>query len=414
MAEKRYDWDAAVLGDHSRKKHEILEEYFRRYLLERCKHPRRRAFRFAIVDAFAGAGEYDDGSLGSSRIFVQTLFRAAKEVNLDRAFKGLPSVDFACLMIVNDSDRDALRDLEERLAPFGAGLDEHVDFETMAFPGEFEVVADAILATVRSRRFNSVLYNLDQYGYSDVKLATLRRLVVSAQSVEIFLTFAVQAMLTYLSRNDPDAVLRRLRHLGIQEKELDAIDKWSSKPEWLGAIERLAFDQLGQSAPLVSPFSINNPNGWRYWLMHFARRHRARQVYNDVLHDKSARQAHYGRAGLKMLGHDPAHEGQLYLFDGDAREAARNELPDDIPRLIAEKTDAVPVGEFLRDVYNQTPAHSDDINRSIFASAELEVLTPNGKPRRKWHTINATDSLRLKQQRPFYFMSDPIVPRRPS
>ena len=414
MPERRYDWDAAVLGEHSRKKHEILEEYFRRYLFERCKHPRRRTFRFAIVDAFSGAGKYDDDSPGSSLIFAETVFRAAKEINLDRAVKGLPIVDFACLMIVNDSDKDALRDLDQRLAPFRTGLDDHVDFQTMAFPGEFEVVADAILATVRNRRFQSVLYNLDQYGYSDVTLTTLRRLAVSAQSVEIFLTFAVQAMLTYLSRNDPDAVLRRLRHLGIERKELETIDRWSSKPEWLGAIERLVFDQLGQSAPFVSPFSINNPSGWRYWLMHFARRHRARQVYNDVLHDKSARQAHYGRAGLKMLGHDPAHKRQLYLFDGNAREAARDELPDDIPRLIAEKADAIPIGEFLRNVYNQTPAHSDDINHSIFECAEVEVLTPNGNPRRKSHTINATDSLRLRQQRPFYFMSDPIPPKRSS
>lgn len=412
MSEKRYDWDAAVLGDHSRKKHEILGEYFRRYLLERCKHPHRRAFRFVIVDAFSGAGQYEDGSPGSSLIFANTVFETQKAINLDRAPKGLPAVDFSCLMIINDSDRDALRDLEDRLAPFQAGLSPGVKFELLPFPGEFEAVADAILSTIRSRKFANVLFNLDQYGYTDVTVATLRRLMASARSVEIFLTYAVETLLTYLSRNDPATMMKRLRHIGIGSTDLDSIDVWSSKKEWLGAVERLVFDQFRQCAPFVSPFSINNPEGWRYWLMHFACRHRARQVYNDVLHAKSRSQAHCGRAGLNMLGHDSAHEGQLLLFDADAREAARNELPDDIPRLLAEKRESIAVGEFLRDIYNQTSAHSDDINLSIMASAEVEVLTPNGKPRRKSHTINATDSLRFRQQRPFYFMSDPIPPRR--
>ena len=76
------------------------------------------------------------------------------------------------------------------------------------------------------------------------------------------------------------------------------------------------FDAFRMCARYVSPFSINNPDGWRYWLIHFANTYRARQVYNNVLHANSSTQAHFGRSGLNMLRYDPCHDGgSLYLFD---------------------------------------------------------------------------------------------------
>ena len=57
-----------------------------------------------------------------------------------------------------------------------------------------------------------------------------------------------------------------------------------TRNEWLGTAERTVFDAFRLCAPYVSPFSINNPDGWRYWLIHFANTYRARQVYNNILH----------------------------------------------------------------------------------------------------------------------------------
>ena len=51
-----------------------------------------------------------------------------------------------------------------------------------------------ILKKIKNRKFGNVLYNLDQYGYSMVHIGTLRCLMASANSVEIFLTYAVKAL----------------------------------------------------------------------------------------------------------------------------------------------------------------------------------------------------------------------------
>ena len=105
-----------------------------------------------------------------------------------------------------------------------------------------------------------------------------------------------------------------------------------NKTSWLGAAECLVFEAFRTCAPYVSPFSINNPDGWRYWLIHFANFYRARQVYNNILHDNSSAQAHFGWSGLEMLHYDPDHErGALYLFDDPGREMAKGQLIDDIP-----------------------------------------------------------------------------------
>ena len=75
------------------------------------------------------------------------------------------------------------------------------------------------------------------------------------------------------------------------------------------------------------------------------------------------------------------------------------------------KGEGIKMAKFWSEIYNQTPAHSDDINYAIFERADVEVLTPNGNPRRKWHTIDAKDFLRRKKQRLFYFMFDQIPPK---
>ena len=411
MVEKPYLWgDGATLDEHSKRKHKILREYFSRYIRERCKNPISRRFRLAIVDGFAGGGRYEDGSPGSPVIFAETLLEAVAGINIERAAEGMPCIDVDCLMILNDADPEAVSRLPEAVAPFVAASREdgsHVVLNVDIRQGQFETMIDGFCKDVDAGRYRNVIYNLDQCGHSWVNRETIARLVRSEKSVEVFLTYAVQSLITFLDRSNPEVVRRRLEYLNLRPGALSFTDELLSKPEWLGTAERIVFEHFGESAPFVAPFSVNNPDGWRCWFMHFASSYRARQVYNDVLHDNSSQQAHFGRAGLQMLSYDPAHENSsLYLFNADARVDARQQLPDDIPRLVSEGGDTIGISEFYRSIYNETPAHSDDIHSAIFDNPDLEVLTPKGNQRRHPHTITLDDTLCLKKQLSFY-LPDP-------
>ena len=410
MVEKRYEWlDGAELQEHSKRKHKILREYVFNYLAVRCKLPWQRRFRLAIVDGFAGGGRYQCGTAGSPIIFVEELKRASEEVNALRVGQGLEPVEIECLLVLNDANRDVINLLQRNVTPLRVGISQtnpslHLRVEYLH--DLFEDAYPKIKNLLARGRFRNVLLNLDQCGSSHVRRETICNMMQSYRGAEIFYTFAIKSLLTYLRKDQPKQLRKQLDHLGIASSNLQILSETKTnvtKNEWLGAAERIVFDTFQSCAPYVSPFSINNPDGWRYWLIHFSHVPRARQVYNDILHNNASFQAHFGRAGLYMLHYDPSHdENCLYLFDEEARSSATVQLFEDIPRLVEESGDVISVPNFYESIYNATPAHADDIHASIIENPDLEVITKTRGKRRKSNTISADDYIRLKKQRSFF------------
>lgn len=409
MVEKIYEWaDGAVLEEHSRGKHKILREYFFQYLTVRCQLPQQERFRLAVIDGFAGGGRYQCGTAGSPLIFIEELKRAIEAVNAHRAAQGLGLIEIECLLVLNDHNRDAIEVLKGNIAPLQGDITENVrrlHLRIEYLTDTFEAGYPRMKQLLEQGRYRNVLFNLDQCGHSHVERSTLVDIMRAHPSVEVFYTFAIEALLSFLQKSNPVQLATQLRPFGIEPGGLDLLNGALSKHSWLGAAERLVFETFRTCAPFVSPFSINNPGGWRYWLIHFANIYRARQVYNNVLHQNSTAQAHFGRSGLNMLSYDPSHDGgALYLFDLSGREAARTQLLADIPRLISESGDVIGVGDFYEGIYNATPAHTDDVHSAIIENPDIAVITPVGGERRSANAIGVGDVLKLKRQRSFFPM----------
>jgi three-Cys-motif partner protein len=406
MVEKRYSWENGVkLEEHTKRKHKVLRQYLARYLLVRCVLPQQTKFRLAIIEGFAGGGRYDCGSPGSPLIFLEELRVATENFNLKRQVEGMAPLDIECFMILNDAEPAAIDILKSHIEPVIAAVRSEVPklhLKVAYFTTPFDALYPEIKALLAQGRYQNVLFNLDQYGHSDVQAATIADISTSFSSAEVFYTFAISSLLAFLPKSDPARLVRHLSVLGVTPTDLSALEGQMSKKEWLSAAERLVFDTFRSCAQFVSPFSINNPDGWRYWLVHFANNYRARQEYNNVLHQNSTMQAHFGRSGLDMLAFDPSHEGALYLFDVSGRERAEAQLLDDIPRLVTEFGDAVNIGQFYRSIYNMTPAHMDDIHAAMVENPDLEIVTEGGGGRRKPNTIRPDDTLRMKMQRTMF------------
>jgi three-Cys-motif partner protein len=409
LVEKRYEWaDGATLEEHSRRKHKILREYVFDYLTVRCKLPQQERFRLAIVDGFAGGGRYKCGSPGSPLIFIEELKRALEAVNTQRSVQGLGAIEVECLLIFNDANRDAIELLKTQVAPIQVEASEtcpklHIRVEYLN--KFFEAAYPDIKFLLAQGRYRSVIFNLDQCGHSHVERNTILDIMRSYPAAEIFYTFVISSLLAFLQKDQPERLRNQLDHLGLTSNDIEALDGLMSQKDWLGAAEKIVFDAFRLCAPYVSPFSINNPGGWRYWLIHFANAYRARQVYNNILHDNASLQAHFGRSGLNMLSYDPKHdEGTLYLFDISGRASAKDQLLGDIPRLITEAGDAMLVRDFYESIYNITPAHADDVNAAIIGNPDIEVITPSGGERRKANTIGVDDVIKMKRQISFFPM----------
>jgi len=409
MVEKRYEWaDGAKLEEHSRRKHKILREYVFDYLTVRCRRPQQERFRLAIVDGFAGGGRYQCGTSGSPLIFIEELKRAVEAVNTQRTVQGLGAIEVECLLIFNDASRDAIALLKTHVAPMQVEIAQacpklhlRVEYLNEFFEAAYPKIKDFL----EQGRYRSVLFNLDQCGRSHVERDTILDIMQSYPAAEIFYTFVISSLIAFLQKDQPERLRAQLSHLGLSGNDVHALETLMSRKDWLGTAEKIVFDAFRLYAPYVSPFSINNPDGWRYWLIHFAKSYRARQVYNNILHDNASLQAHFGRSGLNMLSYDPRHdEGMLYLFDDDGRASAKAQLLGDIPRLVAEAGDAMSVTEFYESIYNVTPAHADDVHAAIIENPDIEVITPAGGERRKANTIGINDIIKVKTQRSFFPM----------
>lgn len=408
MVEKPYKWlDGAKLEAHSQRKHKILREYFYQYLIVRCQNPRQLRFRLAIMDGFAGGGLYSCGEAGSPIIFVEELKKAVGSLNIERATQGTGLIEIECLLVLNDLSRDAIELLKSNIAPVLEEIKEsepRLHIRTHFMNDTFEAVYPKMKDLLNFGGYRNVLFNLDQCGHSHVKTAALTDIMRSYPSVEIFYTFAIQSLVTYLQQTNPAVLDKQLAHFGITSTDLNGTGELTSKNTWLGAAERMVFETFKASASYTSPFSINNPEGWRYWFVHFANSYRARQVYNNTLHDNSSSQAHFGRAALNMLSYDPREDGALYLFDQSGRASARSQLANDIPRLVSEFGDTIGINNFYEHIYNATPAHADDIHQAMIDNPDIEVITPQGGERRKANTITTDDIIKLKRQTSFFPM----------
>ena len=408
MVQVPYQWvDGAILKDHSKKKHQVLRRYLVEYLQVRCITPQQTRFRFAIVDGFAGGGAYQGGEPGSPLIFLELLLEQTGEMNIRRAADGMAQIQFECLLIFNDLDPDAIEILKQNVAPMEARCDaqSNLTVQIIFMNEEFETAYPEIKKYLAANKIvRNVFFNLDQCGSSLVSRDTIVDILTSYQSAEVLLNFAAQSMFTYLSHRNPEALKKTLEQHGVDYQEVEDLSQVASKQEWRAAIERLVFESYRRCGPYVSPFAINNPDGWLYWLLHFANEPKARQVYNDLLHDNSGVQGHYGRSGLNMLTYDPRNEGQDYLFADVDRQRAREELYYDIPKVVSEFGDAITISEFIRSVSNETPSHSQDLAQAMIDNPDLTVRTDNGGERRSANGIRPTDTLILKPQRSFLLM----------
>ncbi|EGH44126.1 hypothetical protein PSYPI_17737, partial [Pseudomonas syringae pv. pisi str. 1704B] len=188
MAKKKYDWEeGAILEEHSRKKHQILRDYFYQYVITRCKHPQVRKFRLAVVDGFSGAGRYKCGTAGSPIIFVEELNRALTDINTYRAVNNLPLVDIECSLFLNDAERMAIDILERVLNPIilhRSISNSRLKIQARYSTELFEHVYPRIKAQIKSEKYPNIIFNLDQCGHSHVDTATLIDMMNLNESVE--------------------------------------------------------------------------------------------------------------------------------------------------------------------------------------------------------------------------------------
>jgi three-Cys-motif partner protein len=370
-----------------------------------------------LVDGFAGGGEYlvegqDKLHDGSPFILIEAVRAATAVVKVEQR----RPIDIKANFIFVEEKPSNYAYLKD-------ALDRRLDKATRAavttHQGDFKVHLDKIIADIKTAkgRRPRPIFVLDQYGYGDVPIEMIAKIMRELPKAEVFLTLAFGWIGAYArgpkAQRDRIAsalhIAPNLQDFATGKREFDEIDDLPPNDKvaamrYIQQLLHVGFAKQG-NAQCYTPFFITSRESNRsYWFLHLANSVRANQVVKDLHWEVKNHFMHYGGPGLMMLGFDPARPvddtvQNGFSFNKSAREQTIDALISDLPRRIQEQfPDGVSFDKLYASVCNETPASPVMIGEAIAASCELESVTPKDRARRI-ADIDGADIVRLSAQR---------------
>lgn len=313
-----YHWGSAQplpkLGSHSAAKHDIYSTYVDRFVKTLTGRHVQSQLKLTIVDGFSGGGVYDWGGkvVDGSPLRLLTAIDEARSILQARRSDFNLDVDFVFI----DENRNHIAFLQEQLSERGYGpliRSGKVRLISRSFE---DVIPDVIAAIKKKGRAHHSIFLLDQYGWSDVKLATVRRIMKELSNPEVIMTFMVDALINLL--HDKTSSLSALAAIDYSREDvrelLDMKDAYGSKG-WKRAIQNTVYRHIQRctGADFYTPFFVHPPESHRdYWLIHLSKHHQAREEMGKVFWSTNNTMEHFGGAGFDALGFDPRIDVRQY------------------------------------------------------------------------------------------------------
>lgn len=408
-----YDWivggDLPELGLHSAAKHEIFDAYIGAYIRTLTKSHLTRELNLTIVDGFCGGGRYlMDGAEvdGSPLRMLASVERAHAEVEAARARGVRIKADFV-FVDANRNHIDFLRDLLERQG-HGARIGRDIHIVT----SKFEEAADDVISRIEAKgRAHRSLFFLDQYGWSAVTFATIRRIMGSLQNPEVVLTFMVDHLVNLL--ND-----RMIDTAGLAAIDLDRSDvrdmlQMKQMRGWKRYIQNTLYEHIQRNTggDYYTPFFIHPEGGSNrdYWLLHLSKHHQAREEMGKIHWSKENTFEHFGRAGFNALGFNPGEDVRMDMlefgFNDNARIRSEMTVVDQLARMLHDRAVAgqgpLTKKELFASHCNQAPVIGDIVDAALVelrGAKDVVINAPNGALRRSVRNFTWDDEIRLSRE----------------
>ena len=381
------------LEPHSEAKHHLFRAYLNAYVNRLTRRPEQDKFRLTVVDGFAGGGAYEcpDGTEvpGSPMILLNEAAAAEAAIRLERTKPFELAIDFKFI----DASRPHCEVLTQQIAksPHAHMLGRNVSVVNSGFAEAYEGIEAELMGRRGKRR---ALFFLDQYGYSDAPLALVRRILANIEGAEVILTFAVDALINYLSETERFA--KAVQPVALTTDDISRLMKLWDNDERSAryVVQNALFGHicLVTGAPYSSPFFVrSNVSNRAYWLVHLSKHHTARDVMGEIHWEVQNSSLHYGREGLLSLGFDAAHHGPSlpFEFDLDARKRSMTRVDAEAPRLIYDavhsRGDPTRFEDFLARLCSHTPVTRRMLEERLVAmraAGEIEIVDAAGRPRR--------------------------------
>ncbi len=414
MGREHHDWQIGqpppLIRPHSLAKHRVFRAYLERYVSVLTANPRQEQFRLTLIDGFAGGGRYLDCRTkedrpGSPLIMLEAMDKAAEEAQKIRSKPFHLDVQY----IFVEKDAEALGYLRSVLveSPYSKLIDDRIHL----IHGEFTAKVPEITKFVQQRgRADRAIFMLDQFGYSDVPLPTIRDILSTLDNAEVILTFATDFLIDYLSTNEQTQTI--LQNVGIELPSKEIATAKEAR-DWRRTIQFALHREIPErtGAKFYTPFFIRSSDAHRdFWLIHLSGHFRARDVMVGLHWKESTSFAHYGRSGLRMLGYDQQHDAEWthqrmlpgFFFDETALASSQEELTEQLPERVFEFRDGIVFNDLFSTLTNECPVTADimkGVLSELAKSGVIQVRDKTGTQTRRAGIQHGTDIIIPSRQK---------------
>lgn len=394
------------LQSHSAAKLKLIDHYLAQYFETVVPDPRSDRLQISLVDGFCGGGAFSDienDIVPGTPIMMMNAVKSA-ESRINRGRRKRLSIDARYYFV--DKSKQAISYLRHELNELGVGA--QIGTSIKLIEGSFQENYDKIAKDILSRaRAGRSIFLLDQFGYNQVPLTACREILRSLPRSEIILTFAIDWLVDYLSKNA--SFLKGVAPIEISTDQINRCLETKGSHGHRYLVQRLLIGhlQIRTMAPYFTPFFIRSIDSGRdLWLIHLSKHPTARNVMTSSHWAIQNASIHQGKPGLNMLGFDPRWEDELQMtfeFDENAEAQIVRALLDDLPYRIETLDSHGPVtfDAFQREIANDTAARIDQVECALIdlhRENEVEILTPSGQFKRPNTRLKSTDRIRLARQ----------------
>lgn len=421
MAKSEYDYSdgkLAIIKQHSVVKNLILKEYLKQYFYTLSSDPRIPAFKVSIVDGFAGGGLYrheisNEEIEGSPLVILRAVREADFRINSKRIKPFALNVQYFFV----EKDLITYNRLNQSLSD--AGFNPSKSPEIHVLHGEFNQHFPRIaqLTHQHTPKNERTIYILDQYGYKDINIEQLRRILVGNNGNEVILTFGIDSYLNFFSG---EASLKSLQEIGLLQAMPDyEAQTIKEHANWRRYLQSRIYEDLvaKTGAKFFTPFFMRNKSGHGdYWLIHLSNHVKARDVMTTV-HWQFANQSefrfeHYRGHGFNIMqGYNPVMDGHgvetpLFEFNDGDQFKMREVMIEEVPKIIIDRNEVgISIREFIIRHCNKSPARLIDYQNVFFEIqkyGEFEIKSEKNSSRKMASTIQPSDLIVRKKQRDLF------------
>lgn len=424
--DEKYQWRIGMpppaLDRHSQTKHNIIEEYVRRYILRLMSQATIPSFQLTLVDGFCGGGSYqsEDGDLvdGSPLLLLRAVREARAFLNIDRRTPRDIDVHYEFVDIIPDTTSHLNFWIGAKLQENAIDLIDHQHIKIST--NSFSLQLPSIIQDIKLRkRGEHAIFVLDQYAYKDIPLPEIAGILKGLKGAEVVMTINIDNMVTYLA--DRATNRKPLEAIGLDSHiPWDQIKrlKVTQRQEWRRVLQRyIAHGIKHESGAKFMTLFFVKPHGantWGYWLIHFSNHYRAHEVMKSLHWEHATDFGHELEPGIFELGYnankDVDYTGQAtFQFGGQgAKELCIDGIREHFGNLVFAQDKPVRIGDLFEGcVTNSTAAeiHLLEATKQLHSSKNIIVTSKDGVIRRPSKNYHHDDVIEASKQIFFPFKS---------